>query len=337
MSHHLAARKMPPDAFAVVMAAGIIAVDAQHQSVALVAAAMTAVAVATFAVLLLDAAVRTVRTSSVPIHHLGRPDTALRLFSFVAACAVLGARFHAHPEVLWALGAAAAAAWLILIGLAARDVRTRTFSQLRQHAHGGWLLVGVATANSSITAADVGITRPWAGWLVVSILFWLLGGILYVAVASLIISRVLARSVGPKDVTPDSWILMGTVATLTFAASHVAHALRYRGVFGHVATAADPIIATMWILASAWIPVLIAAEIWHFGSGRGGPRRARTWWSAVFPLGMYSAATQATAAQLHLPGPRLLAAIVFCGALGLFVLIALAWSRTQLHAIRAAA
>lgn len=320
-----AGREMPPDAFAVVMASGIISIDAQDQQFANLQATMSILAVATFGFLVLEVAVRTVTASGPPLRRIRRPDTALRLFSFVAASTVLGARFHTDPVVLWALAAVAGVSWLILVPLAAADVGARGFADLREHAHGAWLLIGVATASSSITAADLGTIHPWVGWLVLSIVVWLLAALFYVVVVGLIATRVVARLVAPGDVTPDSWILMGTVATLTLAVARGDTTLKNQDAFIGLASAMDPIIATLWIFATLWIPVLLAAELWHFDRSDNVLGRTRTWWSAVFPLAMYSAATQATASQLHRSPLHVVALTFFWVALGMFVIVSLGW------------
>lgn len=336
VTRHLAGSGMPPDAFAVVMATGIIAIDAQHQSLSHLDLVLTIIAATVFGVLLLDAVLRAVTSSRTPFRHLRRADTALRLFSFVAACSVLGARFRTVPAVLWALGTAALLAWLVLTPLAVVDIRSRPFADLREHAHGAWLLSSVATAGLSITAADLGADPGWAGWVVLSIVAWLLAALAYVATAALIARRALAR-LAPEDVTPDSWILMGAVAILTLAAAHLRTALQNEPVFAGLTTAIEPTILTLWILATLWIPVLLAAEVWHFDRGRDAMGLARTWWSAVFPLGMYSSATEATASQLQEPILHTVALIFFWIALGMFVAVSLGWLRGQIHLQRSAA
>lgn len=154
------------------------------------------------------------------------------------------------------------------------------------------------------------------GWLVLSIVVWLLAALFYVVVVGLIATRVVARLVAPGDVTPDSWILMGTVATLTLAVAHGDTTLKNQDAFIGLTGAMDPIIATLWIFATLWIPVLLAAEFWHFDRSDNALGRARTWWSAVFPLAMYSAATQATASQLHLPPLHVCRADLLLGGTG---------------------
>jgi tellurite resistance protein TehA-like permease len=50
-----------------------------------------------------------------------------------------------------------------------------------------------------------------------------------------------------------------------------------------------------WFVATAWIPPLIYMTLQRFRRRRDLP--PGLWWAAVFPLGMYSAATYATAVE----------------------------------------
>lgn len=149
----------------------------------------------------------------------GRLDIALRLFTFVAACAVV-----AHPGALWLLAIAVTGAWLILFPLLVVDVRSRTRAEIRKHAHGAWLLVSVATARLAITAADLADRTTWPGWLVLAAVAWILAVLLYVLITALVVRRAVAR-LAPEEVTPDSWILMGALAVAALAGAHLRAAL----------------------------------------------------------------------------------------------------------------
>ena len=78
---------------------------------------------------------------------------------------------------------------------------------------------------------------------------------------------------------PDMWILMGGAAIATLAGDHIFEA----GV-----QQIRPVTVVTWLVASAWIPLLVAASV---------RVRDGNWWAAVFPLGMYSSATFATAVE----------------------------------------
>jgi tellurite resistance protein TehA-like permease len=137
------------------------------------------------------------------------------MFTFVAACAVLGARWDDQPAVVWLLGGLALAAWLVLAPLAAVDVGSRSGTDLREHARGAWLLPSVATAGLAITAADLAVHVHASSLMVIGAVAWFLGIVLYLAVSWLIGWQALAAPLVPEKVTPDSWILMGALA-ITF-------------------------------------------------------------------------------------------------------------------------
>jgi hypothetical protein len=71
---------------------------------------------------------------------------------------------------------------------------------------------------------------------------------------------------------------------------------------GALAAAGSVVVVGCWVVATAWIPLLVGAE-WH----RCGHRRLRyehTRWCTVFPLGMYVVACRTVAATTPLTGLR---------------------------------
>jgi tellurite resistance protein TehA-like permease len=72
-----------------------------------------------------------------------------------------------------------------------------------------------------------------------------------------------------------------------------------------------------WMVASAWIPVLAAATV---------RMRVGNWWAAVFPLGMYSSATFATAVETGWHPLTTISLVFFWIALAAWLLTALVTS-----------
>ncbi|MEO9138932.1 MAG: tellurite resistance/C4-dicarboxylate transporter family protein [Jatrophihabitans sp.] len=321
-SHPLHSLRLGPDAFAVVMATGILSVAARDHAYSRIDGLLAALAAIMFVVLCL---VGLLRVAAAPGAMLGRardPDIALRLFTFVAACAVMGACFSKHRSVTWALAAIAAAAWLLLVPLAVADVRSRPSAELRDHAHGAWLLGSVATAGLSITAADLVTHTSWPGWVVLSGAGLVLSLALYVATAWLISWRVLSTRVVALDVTPDTWILMGALAIATLAGVRLRDAVGLQMETSWLSDAMSPAILVLWISASGWIPVLLCAELWRLWRGPEPFHFAGVWWSAVFPLGMYATASQATARALQLSGLSTVSLVVFWVGLAVWIIVA---------------
>ncbi len=102
---------------------------------------------------------------------------------------------------------------------------------------------------------------------------------LYCVVTGLVLWRLVHEPSAPELSQPDAWILMGGAAIATLAGDHI-----HRAGFQDI----RPVTVVTWIVASLWIPLLAAATV---------RMRVGNWWAAVFPLGMYSSATFATAVE----------------------------------------
>lgn len=317
------------------MATGIVSVAANDHDYPRVSISLAVAAAVAFVLLAVGLLVRVAARPGSAVGEITDPDVALRLFTSVAACAVLGVRFVDHVAVVWALGAAGLAAWLLLVPLAVRDVRSRPRADLRDHAHGAWLLPSVATAGLATTAADLAMDDHSTWLLVTAVVAWVLAVAIYAAVTWLIAWRALAAPFGPDSVTPDSWILMGALAISTLAGDHVVDAAHRLGQAG-LADIARPATLVGWILASLWIPVLLYAEVWRVDQRAGSLHYAGVWWSAVFPLGMYAAATHGTAVSLHLPSLRTVSLVFFWVSCTVWVLVAVGLAHFALARRRAA-
>jgi tellurite resistance protein TehA-like permease len=162
-------------------------------------------------------------------------------------------------------------------------------------------LAGVATSGLAIVAADVGLVAGAIGLLV-------LGICLYCAMTGLVLWRAVHAPSAADLCAPDAWILMGGAAIATLAGDHIDKA-----GFADI----RPVTIVTWIVASAWIPVLAAATV---------RMRVGNWWAAVFPLGMYSSATFATAVETGWHPLTTISLVFFWIALAAWLLTALVTS-----------
>jgi tellurite resistance protein TehA-like permease len=316
---------LPPDVFAIVMATGIVSVAARGHAYPRIGEPLAALATVVFVLLAAGLVVRVAARPGSAIGEIRDPDVALRMFTSVAACTVLGVRFIGEPAVVALLGILALLGWLILAPLAIADVRSRPRTDLRDHAHGAWLLPSVATAGLATTAADLAMDDRSAALLDTAAVAWVVGIGVYCAVTWLIAWRALAAPFQPDAVTPDSWILMGALAIATLAGDHLLAAADALSGFRWLADAVRPVTLVTWILASLWIPILLYAEVWRIDQRPGSLRYTRVWWSAVFPVGMYSAATEATSQQLHMPSLATISLVMFWIAFAVWLVVALGW------------
>lgn len=280
---------MRPDAFAAVMATGIVSIAAADHGYDGISDVLAVISVALLAVLTVLAIVRL------------RPDfddldAPVQLLTFVAACAVVGTRL-----AWWPLGVVGLLGWLLLLPIALWVMWRNRWTGLRDRARGGWELAGVATSGLAIVAADVGLVAGAIGLLV-------LGICLYCAMTGLVLWRAVHAPSAADLCAPDAWILMGGAAIATLAGDHIDKA-----GFADI----RPVTIVTWIVASAWIPVLAAATV---------RMRVGNWWAAVFPLGMYSSATFATAVETGWHPLTTISLVFFWIALAAWLLTALVTS-----------
>jgi tellurite resistance protein TehA-like permease len=252
------------------MATGIVSIAAADHGYHWVSDGLIVVAAAALPVLMVLIARRWRE------YDFGDPDVVLGLFTYVAACAVVGARLAEHRIVLWVLAGMALQGWLSLVPLVIRAMR-RCRGSLRDRAHGGWELAAVATSGLAIVSAGLDIVF-WAT------VFWVLGIGVYLVMTALILARVRRDRSAPQLSQPDMWILMGGIAIATLAGDHL-HAILLPGPIADVVRG---VTIVTWAVASAWIPLLAIVAV---------RRRVGLGWPAVFPLGMYSSATYAMSVE----------------------------------------
>jgi tellurite resistance protein TehA-like permease len=264
-----------PDSFAAVMATGIVSIAAVDHGYAVISQVLIVLAAVALPVLIVAAATALRRES----WNLANLDVSLRLCTYIAACAVVGARLAEYRVVLWVLAGMALQGWLALAPVVTRHVWRDRGVGLRDRAHGGWELASVATSGLAIVMADLKI-------VFLAMLFWVIAIGVYLLMTGLIVRRAVHDPAAPELVQPDIWILMGGAAIATLAGDHI-HKAGLHAVW--------PVTVVTWFVATAWIPPLIYRTLQRFR--RRGELPPGLWWAAVFPLGMYSSATYATAVE----------------------------------------
>lgn len=310
MTIRLADVEPSPDAFAAVMATGILSIGARDHGYRLLTDTLGVLA--TVALLVLIALVVVTRASSS--WDLRDPDVVLRLFTFVAACAVLDSRLASDRLVLRVLGIVALTAWLVLVALTARAMSALPWTVLRDRAHGAWELASVGTSGLAVVAAAVARHDRW--WLWVAVPVWVVALCVYSLMTWLILWRAITERLDRDGLAPDSWILMGALAIATLAGDSI-HA---------VAPAWPVLVVTVvtWVVATLWIPLLI-----YFGLNRirRGPdllQFAGVWWAMVFPLGMYSVASYTMAGAIHQRALLTVSLVVFWDAFAAWLIVVVA-------------
>jgi tellurite resistance protein TehA-like permease len=301
-------RDLPPNIFAVVMATGIVSVAADGAGYHLIAHALFWLNVGLYAVLwaLLIARVLFYRADLAA--DLRCHARAPGFFTLVAASCVLGNQCvllfggGAAGLALWVVGLAF---WLVLTyamvpGLMEGSAKPR----LEDGLNGSWLLAVVGTQAVSVLACQLvpvlAASAPDVP-LFVALAFWLVGSMLYIWLIALIFHRILFLPLAPGDLTPPYWINMGAMAISTLAG------VRLVGEAGRAALLTEllPFLKGMtllfWATGTWWIPLLLALGVWRHLSKRVPLTYEHGYWSAVFPLGMYTVCTQNLVRVFRLP------------------------------------
>jgi tellurite resistance protein TehA-like permease len=314
-----------PANFAIVMATGIVGIAAAQQGyrqLALVMAALNAIA---WPALVALSAARVLLHRGAVVADLRSHQRAPGFLTAVAGTGVLATQLIVL-QVGGALGLVLAClAPVLWVVLTYGILMTLTIQQdkpvLAEAISGGWLLTVVSTQSLAVLGALLASHTPQPARLALNfgaLALWLCGGMLYVWIISLIFYRYTFFGFAPRDFTPTYWINMGAVAISALAgallvlnAPEAPFLLQLRPFLmgGTV---------LFWAVGTWWIPLLAALAVWRYVRRRYPLRYEPAYWGAVFPLGMYSAATHQMSLAL---GLRFLAPL----ALGFFYVAIAAW------------
>ncbi|TDG04164.1 C4-dicarboxylate ABC transporter [Paraburkholderia guartelaensis] len=298
----------PPTAFAMVMATGIVSIAAHLLGYDVIGWLLLGINGAAWPGLLAITLCRLVRYPRAVHTDIVDHSRGPGFLTVVAATAVLGSQlsvYHVLPRALpWFLGLSATL-WL---AVAYTFLAAMTIGQRKPGLHTGlngtWLLLVVATESIAVLALAVsrmnGESVPLLDLLALGA--WLLGGVLYMILITLIFYRWCFVPMTAADLTEPWWINMGAMAITTLAGSRLILA-------GHDLVAwpgSDLFVLRVlttacWFTATFWIPLLAALYIEKHVIIGEPVRYTAAEWSVVFPLGTYSAATflYAEATGLH--------------------------------------
>lgn len=284
---------LPPGAFAFVMATGIVSVGLDQQGLSTASDALLVVAVVAYALLVLALVGRIVGHRERAVADLHDPRRAFGYFTVVAGSGVLAVRLlEVQPTMSAVLLAVASVVWLVL-GYAVpwAAVLSRAQRPVLTEANGTWFIWVVASQSVATTAAGLEphVTRGQEALAILAVIAWSVGVVLYAACAVFVALRLVQYPLTPEDLDPPYWVSMGAVAITVVAGAKIVEMTSTPMV-----DATSGLIAGLVVLCWAWaswlIPVLFAVGVWRHVVHRIPLRYESTWWSIVFPLGMYAVA-----------------------------------------------
>jgi tellurite resistance protein TehA-like permease len=285
---------LAPGYFALVMATGILSVGMHLEGVGVLSDALLVVCAASFVVLAVLTVFRFVLYPTAVVEDFTDPRRGFGFFTFVAGTNVLGVRLAlaGWPAATAVLLAFAVVAWLVLGYVVPwTAVLGRQERPVVATANGSWFIWVVASQSVAAAAATIEPVYESARReiAVLAVVSWSVGVFLYAAAGVFVALRLMLYEFGPEELTPPYWVSMGALAITVLAGARIvemADAPMVRVTRDLIAGVA----VVFWAFATWLIPVLVAAGWWRHVRRRIALRYDATFWSMVFPLGMYAVA-----------------------------------------------
>lgn len=301
----MAVRDLYPGYFALVMATGIVSTALRDVGQPTVSAVLLGIGIACFAVLCGALGWRVIRYGRRVIEDLTAADRAFAFFTIVAASNVLGARLAAdgHRAAAIAFAGLGLVIWLgLTYVIPVRLILGPRPQPVLAGVNGTWFIWVVGTQSLAVMAAT--LDQPSDGHARVTalaaVLMWSVGVVLYLVVATLVLTRLLLLEVRPQDLTPPYWVTMGATAITVLAAAQILAMPPAPAV-----TATRSVVAglgvVLWAFGTWLIPLLVAFGIWRHVLNRVQLEYLPQLWSIVFPLGMYAVASMELGMAAELP------------------------------------
>ncbi len=165
-----------------------------------------------------------------------------------------------------------------------------------------WLLLAIACNSSGIV-----LTTLWEKemllsniFLLLAFCFWTFGVFIYLIFMTLNIFRMLFFPFEGKDMDPCYWTCMGAAAIAVVDGCHFILVHNPPLFFDAVKPFMEGMVLFLWGWGTAWIPILCLMELWKFFYFKVPFHYQPSLWAMVFPLGMYTAATDLLSSSIHL-------------------------------------
>lgn len=298
-----AVSKLPPGAFAFVMATGIVGAAFSLVGQPTVTLVLLIIAVVALIVLLCALVWRIVRHWSRVYADARNPAIAFGFATIVAALNVVGALFYSiEPVVTVVLLCISVPFWLVLTyGIAAAMMLGPQDGAPALKANGSWFIWVVATQSISVVTGivDHGLEVNILG--VIAVGMWSIGVVLYIVLTVIITLRLLTTTQDAFGIRPTYWVYMGATAITVYSGWSVLSLLADLPIIKATHDFVSGFTFMLWAFGVWWIPLLVIFGLWRHAVKRYPVRYESELWSMVFPLGMFSVASIHLGRLLGLP------------------------------------
>lgn len=288
---------LPPSYFSLVMATGIVSIASHLLGMSRVAYGFFLLNAVLFVLLWGLNGARVALYPGRVLHDLKQHALSPGYFTMVAGTCVFGVQCFAiadHHAVAVGLWSFAIGLW----GLVSYAVFTAVIISphkptLARGLNGVWLISAVATQSIAVLGASIAAQLGASQQVVlfVSLIFYLMGCMLYLTIIAMIFYRLTFVALKPAEMTPPYWINMGATAITTQAgATLMLHSDRSR-LLTDLMPFLKGFTLFFWAAGTWWIPLLIILGVWTYAVRRVPVSYSPQFWGLVFPIGMYTAST----------------------------------------------
>jgi tellurite resistance protein TehA-like permease len=290
-----------------VMATGIVSVAAQLRGMTAIALPLLWLNVVLYALLWTLTLIRMIHYADKVAADVFDHNRCVGFFTVVAATCVLGNQFVVvvdRPQLaiwLWYLGIVlwAIVTYTIFTVLTVKSEKPG----LGEGLNGAWLVAVVAAQSVAVLGGLVAqhFNAGRDAVLFFALVMWLGGGMLYIWIIALIFYRYTFLPLDPRQLAPPYWINMGAMAISTLAGTVLVSRAGESRLLAELLPFLNGLTLLFWATATWWIPLLVLLGIWRHVVRKVPLTYDVVYWSAVFPLGMYTACTHRLAETLKQP------------------------------------
>jgi len=288
-------RDLYPGYFAMTMATGIISVALRLQDFVVASDVFFIITLLTWCVMTFLYSWRLLKFPKTVWENLINPRTTFIFFTFVAATNISGMLLYQHGYLIFALvcWVVAFIYWSALMYFGFASLCFAHEDREVNVVHGGWLILIVGTQSLVLLgtkiAAELG---EYAAYMMVEIhMLWALGMIFYAIFVTLFCYRIFFLNMQAKDYSPLMWVIMGAAAISANAGSSLLLTDPIIPLLSSLHSIVQMFSIMLWTWATWWIPLLVIIGLWKHVYKQIPLTYEPAQWSIVFPLGMYTVAT----------------------------------------------
>jgi tellurite resistance protein TehA-like permease len=296
-----------PASFAMVMATGIVSVAAQLRGMSAIAMVLLWLNVVLYIILWLLTIARLAWYGAKFLSDLFDHGRCVGFFTVVAATCVLGNQFVVvthQPRIAICLWFAGTLFWAIITYTVFTILTVkREKPSLGEGLNGGWLVAVVAAQSVAALGGLLATSFDSSRELIIffSLAMWLGGGMLYIWIIALIFYRYTFFPIDARQLAPPYWINMGAMAISTLAGTVLVGQASDSELLSGLLPFLKGLTLMFWATATWWIPLLVALGVWRHVLRKVPLTYDVVYWSAVFPIGMYTACTHRLVESMDLP------------------------------------